>query len=180
MSFLDKIAAAIMPAETDEQRREARERARAAGGGSGWLAEAVYHHDQIESGFAAALASTSEGDADRAVKELAKLLVAHSIAEEVVLYPAMVIEGHKGGATLAYEEQQMAKVQMAELERLTPLSQEWREKLEHIQGAVLHHIYKEESDWFLEIAEDAGGASQTMLDTRFTQEFERSMGRVPA
>lgn len=180
MSFLDKIAAAVIPAETDEQRMEARQRARATAGGSGWLAMAVSHHDQIESGFATALTSTSESEADHAVKEVAALLIAHSIAEEVVLYPAMVIEGHKTSATMAYQEQQMAKVQMAELERLTPLSQEWREKLEHIQGAVLHHIYEEESDWFLEIAQETGGASQTMLDARFTEEFERSMGRVPA
>jgi len=180
MSFLDKIAAAVTPPESDEARREARENARAMASGNGWFAMAVSHHDQIEECFNAARDATSEIEAAAAVKELATLLIAHSVAEEVVLYPTLVIEGHKGHATMAYEEQTMAKVQMAELERLQPLTQEWHDKLEHIRGAVLHHIYEEESTWFPEIAQEAKETDQAMLDARFTEEFERSMGRLPA
>jgi hypothetical protein len=177
MSFLDKIAGAVMPAESDEERMQARQRAREMGGGIGWLSQAVSHHDQIEAAFTDALGATSEMQAQSSVRQLATLLIAHSVAEEVVLYPVLVMEGHKANATIAYQEQQMAKVQMAELERLTPLTQEWREKLEHIRGAVLHHIYEEESDWFPQIVEESGSTEAAMLDARFTEEFNRSMGK---
>ena len=178
MSLFDKIAAALTPPESDEDRREAHTKARSLAGDTGWLGMALDHHEEIESAFNEAREATSEVEAKAAVKELATLLTAHSIAEEVVLYPALVIEGHKAHATMAYEEQTMAKVQMAELERLAPLSQEWRDKLEHIRGAVLHHIYEEESTWFPELVEEARGTDRAMLDQRFSEEFQRSMGET--
>jgi len=180
MSFLDKIAATLAPPESDEDRAKAHREAKALAPNNAWLARALSHHEQIEAGFATALNSSLEAEAKAAVKELSVLLIAHSIAEEVVLYPVLVMEGHKTHATEAYEEQQMAKVQMAELERLTPLSQEWRDKLEHIRGAVLHHIYREESTWFPEIVREAEPADLAMLDSRFSEEFDRSMGRSAA
>jgi len=178
MSFLDKIAATLAPPESDEDRAEAHREAKTMAPNNPWLARALSHHEQIEAAFATALNSSLESEAQKAVKDLSVLLIAHSIAEEVALYPVLVMEGHKAHATEAYEEQQMAKVQMAELERLTPLSQEWRDKLEHIRGAVLHHIYREESTWFPEIVREADPASLAMLDSRFSEEFERSMGRT--
>jgi hypothetical protein len=38
-----------------------------------------------------------------------------------------------------------AKVQMALLEDVPPKSQAFLDKLEHIRGAVAHHLYEEES-----------------------------------
>jgi len=38
-----------------------------------------------------------------------------------------------------------AKVQMALLEDVPPKSQTFLDKLEHIRGAVAHHVYEEES-----------------------------------
>jgi len=180
MSFLDKIVSVVTPPESDEDRMEVRQNARQMAANSGWLSLAVSHHDQIEAAFDATRDSTSEVEARTAAKRLATLLVAHSIAEEVVLYPVLVIEGHKANAAAAYQEQQMAKIEMAELERLTPLSEDWRDKLGHIRGAVLHHIYEEEKTWFPEIIQEASGTDQAMLDARFSEEFERSMGRSPA
>ena len=176
MSFLDKIAAAFTPPESDEQRAEVHRKAKALAPENGWLARALTHHEQIEQGFATALKAPTEMEAQRAVKELSTLLIAHSIAEEVALYPVLVMEGHKAHATEAYEEQQMAKVQFGELERLQPLSQEWRDKLEHIRGAVLHHIYREEGTWFPEIVNEAPASDRGMMDRRFSEEFNRYMG----
>jgi len=180
MSFLDKIAAALTPPESDEARTKAHQEAQELATGNDWLARALSHHEQIEASFAKALNATQPAEAAATVKELGTLLVAHSIAEEVALYPVLVMEGHKAHATEAYEEQQVAKVQMAELERLSPLSQEWRDKLEHIRGAVLHHIYREESTWFPEIVRETDPAELAVIDKRFSEEFDRSMGRVPA
>lgn len=180
MSLLDKIAATLAPPESDEARAEAHRDATALAADNQWLARVLSHHEDIERGFATALDATSEAAARQAVKELGVLLTAHSIAEEVALYPVLVMKGHKAHATEAYEEQQMTKVQLAELERLAPLSQEWRDKLEHIRGAVLHHIYREESQWFPEIIKEASATDRAMLDARFSEEFDRSMGRAPA
>ncbi len=104
------------------------------------------------------------------------MLNGHSLAEEVVLYPALVEAGDKSGATMAYEEQSMTKVQMHMLEQLDPMGDEWREKLEHIRGAVLHHIYEEENTWFPMIVERAA-AQRAMLTQRFAQEFARYAGQ---
>jgi hypothetical protein len=178
MSFLDKIVATLAPPESDEDRATAHREAKELAAGNDWLARALSHHEQIEASFAKALNSSLESEASKAVKELSVLLIAHSIAEEVALYPVLVMEGHKAHATEAYQEQQMTKVQMAELERLVPLSQEWRDKLEHIRGAVLHHIYREESTWFPEMIRESDPAELAMIDARFSEEFDRSMGKL--
>jgi hemerythrin superfamily protein len=177
MSFLDRIAATIMPPESESDRIEARAKAEELSRTNGWLAMAIDHHRQIEAAFAAALDPSADAPGRReAVKQLATVLNGHSLAEEVVLYPALVEAGGKVGATMAYEEQSMTKVQMHKLEHLDPMSHEWREKLEHIQGAVLHHIYEEESAHFPKIVENCAGGETAMLTQRFAQEFERYAG----
>ena len=173
MSVLDKIAAKIMPPESDEDRREAREKARVLSKNHPWLAEVLSHHEMIEQAFAHAKSTTGPDEALSATKVLGALLASHSIAEEVVLYPALVMNDHKANAMMAYEEQQMAKVETAMLEKLPPLSQEWREKLEHIEGAVAHHIYEEESIWYPKLAEEASSDDQMQITRRFAEEWDR-------
>jgi len=177
MSFLDKVAAAIMPPESEQDRAEARAKAEGLSQGDDWLGLALDHHRQIEASFARALDPAADAPARReAVKDLALVLNGHSLAEEVVLYPALVEAGSKAGATLAYEEQSMTKVQMHLLETLDPMGEEWREKLEHIQGAVKHHIYEEESTWFPALVKNSDPSMSSMLTQRFTQEYERYAG----
>ena len=180
MSLLDKIASTVLPPEKPEDRAEAHAKAKALANGNDWLARILSHHEQIEQGFANALNAANPDEARRTAKELATLLTAHSSAEEAVVYPALVIQGHKSHAATAYEEHQMTKVQLAELERLPPLSDEWREKLEHIRAAVLHHIYTEEKTWLPEIVKEASSEERALIDARFNEEFDRSMGKIPA
>lgn len=174
MSFLDKLAAKVMPPESEQDRADARARAQGLSQGEDWLGLALDHHRQIEAAFAAALDSGADAPGKReALKHLAALLNGHSLAEEVVLYPALVEAGNKSGATMAYEEQSLTKVQMHKLEHLDPMSEEWREKLEHIRGAVQHHMYEEENDWFPQIASGCTPDTRAMLTQRFKQEFDR-------
>jgi hypothetical protein len=79
---------------------------------------------------------------------------------------------------MAYEEQAMTKVQMAKLETLDPDSQEWREKLEHIQGAVKHHMYEEEGTWFSELQQSVPATERGRLTQRFLEEFRRFGGQA--
>jgi tetrahydromethanopterin S-methyltransferase subunit G len=37
----------------------------------------------------------------------------------------------------------MTKVNLAELQKLQPRSEDWNEKLDHIESAVQQHIYQE-------------------------------------
>lgn len=91
-----------------------------------------------------------------------------------MLYPAMARHGHKGQAGLAYGEQTAAKMQMAELETIAPDSQAWLDKWEHVEGAVLTHMYEEEHGWFLHLK--AHAEDQDRLKIRYLQEFDRYVG----
>lgn len=176
MSLLDKLVATIAPPESDEQRARARQEAERASTGHGWLEAALQHHKMIEAGFEQAATAADGAARTAALKTLAVVLNGHAQAEETVLYPAFVEHSEKAHATMAYEEQQVTKVQMAMLEHLDPTTQEWRDKLGHIRGAVLHHIYQEESNWFMDLARKSTPEDSVMLTQRFQEEFNRYAG----
>jgi len=73
----------------------------------------------------------------------------------------------------AFEEQQAAKVQLAPLEALASLSDDWNEKLEHIKGAVAHHVYEEENDRFLHLKQEIPAANQDRMTMRYQEEMAR-------
>jgi hemerythrin superfamily protein len=173
MSLIDKALGAITPPETEKMRAEATEKARAAASPGDWLSMALDHHDQIRAAFETCRQAPDGPARTAAMKALALVLNGHSLAEEVVLYPALAKAGEKGHAGMAYTEQTTAKMQMAELERIDPISdaEAWQDKLEHIRGAVLHHIFEEEGSWFLKIKDEYD--NQAFLTHRFKEEYDR-------
>ena len=175
MSVIDKVLAAVTPPVSEEKRAEATAKARAAAEPGDWLSMALDHHDRIREAFAVCRNANAASDRQAAMKELALVLNGHSLAEEVVLYPALAQAGEKTHAGHAYTEQTTAKMQMAELENIPPSTPEWKDKLEHIEGAVLTHIYEEESSWFLHLKQKAD--KQARLTERFREEFERYCGQ---
>ena len=56
------------------------------------------------------------------------------------------------------------------------MSQDYLDKLEHIRGAVAHHVYEEEGTWFLELKEKVSAADQTKLTAQYEEEFDRYVG----
>lgn len=178
MSIVDKVIAAVTPPESDEARAKARAKARAAAGPGDWLSMVLDHHVQIESAFAQVKQATDATGRSKALKELATLLTGHSMAEEAALYPALAKANEKGHATKAYTEQSAAKLQLGLLEDLPPMSQEFTDKLEHIRGAVAHHVYEEEGNWFLDL-KNSGQVDQAKLTMRYKEQFERYMGKSP-
>jgi hypothetical protein len=176
MSILDKVVAAMTPPESDEQRAEARTKARNAATDGDWLSLVLNHHGQIEAAFAAVKAAPDASSRLVAQKRLALLLTGHSIAEEAVIYPALVKANEQSHSTKAYTEQSAAKVQMALLEDLDPMGQEYLDKLEHIRGAVAHHVYEEEGNWFVDLKTKLPLADQTKITFRYQQEFLRYTG----
>ena len=171
MSLIDKALGAITPPESESARAEATRKARAASQGHDWLGMALDHHDHIRTAFEACREATQPQARLAAMKALAGILNPHAYAEEVVLYPAMSKAGEKGHAGMAYGEQTATKMQLAELERIDPATDAWADKLEHIRGAVLHHIFEEEGGWFLDLKTDYD--DQAFLTRRFGEEFGR-------
>lgn len=176
MSIIDKVVAAVTPMESDEARQEARERATAKATPGGWLQIVLQHHQQIEAAFDTVARAKTAAIRMTAHKQLAEILNGHSLAEEVVLYPALARVDDEGSATMAYTEQSAAKLQMGLLEKLAPTSKDYVEKLEHIRGAVAHHMYEEEGTWFLALAEKLPPTEQKKLTERYLEEFNRYVG----
>ncbi|MGQ3024652.1 MAG: hemerythrin domain-containing protein [Sphingopyxis sp.] len=176
MSLLDRFIAAITPPESEEARREARTKANGAAMPGDWLDQILQHHLDLEDAFAEVKACKDSASRTAALKKLGVILTGHAIAEEAVIYPAMADEAHKAHAAMGYDEQAMVKVEMAMLEKLDPMSQDFIDKLEHIEGAVQHHMYQEEGTWFLELKESASVADEAMLTKRYQQEYERYVG----
>lgn len=140
MTIVDKIIGAVTPPESEEAREKARAKARAAARPGSWLTMVLDHHLLIEAGFSSVKNAPDAAQRRRAEKDLALLLTAHSNAEESVLYPALALHGEKVHSGSAYTQQAATKVQMAALEDLDPMGQDYLDKLEHIRGAVAHHI----------------------------------------
>jgi hemerythrin superfamily protein len=176
MSVLDKVIAAVTPPESEEARIKAREKAMQVATPGDWLSQILDHHRQIEALFAAVKAATTADARRAAQKKLGTILTGHSIAEEAAIYPALAADKQVTHAELAYQEQSAAKMEMGLLERLDPLSEDYLDKLGHIEGAVAHHVYSEEGTWFLELAKDLSPADQAMVTRRYSEEFDRYMG----
>ena len=67
-------------------------------------------------------------------------------------------------------------MQMAALEKLDPLSQAFEDKLEHVKGALLHHMYEEEGNWFLDLKQKSSPEDQETMTVRYAEEFDRYVG----
>jgi len=174
MSVIDKLAAVVTPQPDAETRAAATAEARAAARPGDWLTLVLDHHDLIREAFATARDARTATDRKAAFQALALVLNGHSLAEEIVLYPALGKADLKTQAAQAYLEQTVAKNQMAELERIAASKPEWLDKLKHIEGAVLTHMYEEESGWFLDLRDQADDTAR--LTARYAEEYERYVG----
>jgi hypothetical protein len=176
MSIVDKVIAAVTPPESEKARAEARAKATAAAEPGDWLSLVLDHHIELEDAILAVEEAATADERTVAFKEFAILLTGHSIAEEGVLYPGLSASSQTGHADMGYSEQAMVKMQMAALEKLAPLSEEFEDKLDHVKGALLHHMYEEEGNWFLDLKEKASVEDQEMMTARYAEEFDRYVG----
>lgn len=176
MSILEKVAAAIRPPESALQRIDARQQAQAAASPDDWLSLVLAHHRDLEAGFAAVKSAGNATARITAQKKLGILLTGHAIAEEGVIYPALADQGDKLHADMGYDEQARVKMQMASLEQLDPMGDDYLARLSHIHRAVTHHMYQEEGFWFLTLKEHAPADVQAAITFRYKEEYERYVG----
>lgn len=175
MSIVDDAVAALTPAPSDEDRAEARDRARSVATQGDWLSLILDHHVQLEDAFANTLSGSSSEDRKAAFKQLGVLITGHAGAEESVIYPAMDMSGETRHANHAYDEQVTVKKEMAALEQMDPMSPEFVEKLDKVRTAVAAHMVEEEGTWFPDLHE-ADGVDQQMLTKRYGEEYDRYVG----
>lgn len=180
MSILDKAIAAITPPVSDDKRQEAHAKARAAAEPGDWLSQILDHHEEIENAFAETKAASTAEARRAAQKRLGVLLNGHAMAEEAVIYPALAQQGKQGHANTGYTEQAAAKMQLAALETLDPMSEDYLDKLGHLEGAVLTHVYQEESDWFPYMKEFASAEAQARATARYKEEHGRYIEGGPS
>jgi hemerythrin superfamily protein len=173
MSLLDKFVAKVAPPESDETRMEARHNASAQAAPGGWVQLILDDHERIERAFEAVRAAPDAAAQRAAELELSTLLNGHAAAEEALVYPEMADTDQKGHAMMGYEEQAMTKVQLGLLNKLEPMSQDYLDKLEHIRGAVLHHMYQEESSWLITLEREMLSDRQGVLRSRYMEEMSR-------
>ena len=173
MSLLDKVIAKVTPEPTDEEAAAARQQLRASGSSIAWIGMVCDHHDKVDEAFTAVRGATSPEEQRAAQKRLATLLTGHSLAEEAVLYPAMALHDQTGHSTAAYTQQSAAKVQIAALDELQPLSTDYMDKLHHLQAAVVHHVYEEESKWYPELRDTGDAMFHAKLSQRYNEETAR-------
>ncbi|MDZ4308102.1 hemerythrin domain-containing protein [Allopontixanthobacter sp.] len=178
MSFLDRVAAAVTPAASDEERAEARRKIEKLASGEDWLRMIVDQHKGIEGLFEEAKQAQGASARAQAIKQLATELTGHATAEEAVVYPLVAEDSGKTHAGMAYEEHAMTKIQLAKLEKLDPLTPEWDEKLEHIRSAVAQHVYQEEDSWLPDLVENTSPQNKTLLNHRYAEEYGRYCGAM--
>ena len=176
MSIIDKVVAAVTPPESEEARAEARAKAESLAQAGDWLYQILDHHRGIQAQFAVLEHAANPSEIRAELKQLGLLLAGHSIAEEMAIYPAMAGEHQPGHAELAYQEQSAAKMELGLLEGLDPLSENFRNKLAHIEGAVTHHIYSEEATWFPKLVEDSSPEEHEAITARYREEYKRYIG----
>lgn len=173
MSILDEAVAAVKPMESEQDRADAREKARQAAQPGDWLSMILDHHVQIEDALREAQGAEGGESAKAALKKLGIIVMGHAIAEEAVIYPALDETGQSGHADHGYDEQVTVKKEMAELEKMDPASQDYADKLETIREAVAHHMYEEEGTWYPGLEESSSDSDRQMITSKYREQFDR-------
>ena len=93
-----------------------------------------------------------------------------------MIYPSLSATSETGHADMGYSEQALVKMQMAALEKLDMMGREFKDKLEHVKGALQHHMFEEESNWFMDLKAKATADDQELMTARYAEEFDRYVG----
>ena|SRR5579875_977578 len=177
MNAFDKIVSSVTPPESDEKRAEAHAKARAAARPGDWLSLILDHHEGLLSALESIRAGQTAQARHETLRRFERLFAGHSIAEEMVVYPAQSLADEKMSADMGYTEQTAAKMQIAALEVMDPMSEAFLDKLGHLEGAVKHHIHEEEDKRFVQLMERSSPEEVQRVTARYREEYEGYMGQ---
>ncbi|MEU6807536.1 hemerythrin domain-containing protein [Streptomyces sp. NPDC046831] len=119
-----------------------------------------------------------EADRAAALQEFADLLIAHALAEEAKVYPALkryknIDDEEVEHGEDEHDEGNQALLELLEVEEIG--SEEWDEKLEALVEAVTHHADEEERTVLNGARENVAMERRQELGVAFLQERERHL-----
>ncbi|AXE83951.1 hemerythrin domain-containing protein [Streptomyces sp. Go-475] len=119
-----------------------------------------------------------EADREGALREFADLLIAHALAEEAKVYPALkryknIDDEEVEHGEHEHDEGNKALLELLEVEEVG--SEEWDEKLEELVEAVTHHADEEERTILNGARENVAMERREELGLAFSQERERQL-----
>lgn len=90
-------------------------------------------------------------------EQLVNALSAHMQAEEQIFYPAMRnVEGEEELVEEAYDEHNLVKGLLLQMNSLEPSSTEFQENLKQMKAGIEHHVSEEEGEMFPDAKEKLG------------------------
>ena len=150
-----------------------------AGEPSRTATEVLYEHHELMRRMFEKMLATSGDSADRhaLMRALAAELDIHEVIEDAIFYPA--VRGVSEDTEIAYAEHGVLADLLAATVKLPLGSAQFREHLEALQAAFLHHAGSEERSMFLEAERlsdarlhELGGELDEMLESERTSRFK--------
>ncbi len=119
-----------------------------------------------------------EADRASALREFSDLLIAHALAEEAKVYPALkrynkIDDDEVEHGEEEHEEGNKALLELLEVDEVG--SEEWDEKLEELVQAVTHHADEEERTILNGARENVAMERREELGEAFMEERERQL-----
>ncbi len=119
-----------------------------------------------------------EADRAAALREFSDLLIAHALAEEEKVYPALkrykkIDDDELEHGEEEHEEGNKALLELLEVDEVG--SEEWDEKLEELVQAVTHHADEEERTILNGARENVAMERREELGAAFMEERERHL-----
>lgn len=119
-----------------------------------------------------------EADRAAALREFADLLIAHALAEEAKVYPALkrfkkIDDEEVEHGEEEHDEGNKALLELLEVDEVG--SEEWDEKLEELVEAVAHHTDEEERTILNGARENVAMERREELGEAFLEERERQL-----
>jgi hemerythrin-like domain-containing protein len=107
------------------------------------------------------------------VTKFTQLIEPHMMAEEEVFYPQARERGEsklREHVIEAYDEHRIAKMVLAELQKMSPQDEAWLPKAKVLKDLIEHHIEEEEGELF----EEARKALNQQQIQQITQQFQQT------
>ncbi len=141
-----------------------------------WFATIKAQHQELDRLLGAVKAAGSHSARVQAFKTFSIYLAAHSLAEEVTVYPALAITGSEQQSKQLYGEQDDAKVLVARIDDALAMHQDADvpAMLDKLGDALHAHVAEEEGTDFpaLQAKEDA------MMNAKLTTDFKAAFRRA--
>jgi hypothetical protein len=150
--------------------------AAAAASDGDWLDTIKAQHEELDRLLAAVKSAGSHPEQVAAFKKFSIYLAAHSLAEEVTVYPALAITGSEAASKQLYGEQDDAKVLVARIDDALSMNHaaEVPAMLDKLGNALHAHVAEEENQDFPTLKAKESSTMNAKLTSEFKMAFHRA------